>query len=344
MKALIKKSLDARDAALAEIAKPMPGAEEILIKVHAAGICGTDLKIYQAHYHKYKAPVVMGHELSGTVAQLGPGVDGFSLGAPVTARIQASSCGKCRACMTGRDNLCAEKTRIGFEHDGAFAEYIKVNKDQVFALPIGLDLTTAALTEPVAVIVHALRPVTIKPTDVVLVVGPGPIGLLAAIFAKAEGATVVVAGLSADRNRLMMAKTLGVDVVIVSDDERDPGRQRLMELTEGEGADVVLECSGSGPGVDQGLTLCRSAGQFVQIGTRSTPVTVDFMKIAYKEIRVTGTIDHLPMDWKEAIRFTAKYASEMACLVTVYSMEAWQDAFREAEAGQVAKVVLRLGN
>ena len=345
MKALVKRSLAAGDAALETWRIPEPGPGEVLIKVHAAGICGTDLKVYRAHYHKYQPPLVMGHELCGTVAKRGPGTDGLGLGAPVTARIQVTSCGQCRACLTGRDNLCAAKTRIGFEYDGAFAEYIKVRREQVYLLPPDLDLTAAVLTEAAAVIIHGLRPVNIKPTDVALVVGPGPIGLLAAIFVKAAGATVAVAGTVRDRARLSLAEELGADLIMLADDEADQGLQKLLAMTKGEGPDIVLECSGTTAGVNQCLNLCRAAGQFAQIGTRSEPVNVDFMKIAYKELTVTGTIDHVPIDWEDAIQFLRQHQARFSPLLqSVYPIERWREAFRAAEEGQVGKVILSFYN
>ncbi|MBP2637191.1 MAG: sorbitol dehydrogenase (L-iditol 2-dehydrogenase) [Firmicutes bacterium] len=341
MKALVKNSLKAYDASLQNLDTPTPGPGEVVIKVHAAGICGTDTKIYQAHYHKYKTPVVMGHELSGTVVAVGCGVDDIKVGMPVAPRIQVTSCGRCRACITGRDNLCGEKTRIGFEYDGAFAEYIKVRKEQIHVLPADLDLTTASLTEAIAVIVHALRPASIKPSDVVLVVGPGPIGLLAAFFAKTQGATVAISGISQDHNRFILAKELGVDLILVADDEADAGMKELMAITNGEGPDVVLECSGTAAGVNAGLNLCRAAGRFVQIGTRSTPVNVDFMKIAYKEIVVTGTIDHVPVDWQDAIKFIRKYQDKLSPMIKdIYPIDSWKEAFQAAEGGQVGKVII----
>ncbi|SEN03395.1 L-iditol 2-dehydrogenase [Mesobacillus persicus] len=341
MKALLKQSLDAEDVTLQQIGKPEPGPNEVVVKVHFAGICGTDMKIYDGHYHAYKTPLVLGHEFSGQVVAIGADVEGLEIGTNVVARTIYSSCGKCESCMKGRENLCAEKTRIGFDHDGVFAEYVRVHKDQVHILPKEIDLISASLIEPFTVVVHALNPITIKPSDVVLVIGPGPIGLMSVLLAKAYGATVVVAGLIQDKQRQELALKLGADMVLFSDYENSDSA--LLNLTDGEGPHVVLECSGTSEGVNQGLKLCRRGGHYVQIGTRSTPINVDFMKIAYKEIIVTGGIGHTKIDWENAIRIVQEKKVDFSPLIqNFYKLEDWKEAFQAIQNKEQAKVLFKL--
>lgn len=341
VKALLKQSLDAEDVSLQQIGKPEPGPNEVVVKVHFAGICGTDMKIYDGHYHSYKTPLVLGHEFSGQVVAIGAGVEDLVIGTNVVARTIYSSCGKCESCIKGRESLCSEKTRIGFDHDGVFAEYVKVHKDQVHVLPKEIDLVSAALIEPFTVVVHALNPITIKPSDVVLVIGPGPIGLMSVLLTKAYGATVVVAGLIQDKKRLELAQKLGADMVLVSDQEIS--ESALLDLTDGEGPHIVLECSGTGEGVNQGLKLCRRAGQYVQIGTRSTPINVDFMKIAYKEIKVTGSIGHTKLDWQNSIRIVREKKVDFSPLIQdFYKLEDWKEAFQAILNKEQEKVLFKL--
>jgi L-iditol 2-dehydrogenase len=341
MKALIKLSYEPYDAELRQVADPVPGPGEVVIKIHAAGICGTDMKIYHGQYRPYMTPVVMGHELTGRIAAVGAGVDDLPVGAPVTSRTIFGQCGRCPMCLSGRENLCGEKTRIGFQHDGAFAQFIKVRRDQVHRLPEGADLTTAVVTEMFAVVFHALKPVTIKPSHTVLVVGPGPIGLAAAVLAKAEGATVAVSGLPADSARLAIATELGADITVTSGDDADSGRRELMSVTGGLGPDIVLECSGTGGGITSGLNICRSGGHFVQIGTQSAQVTVDFMRIAYKEIVVTGSIGHTRLDWDDVVKFTTRDKDRFRPLLRhIYRIDDWKEAFAAAEGKDAAKVVI----
>jgi L-iditol 2-dehydrogenase len=283
----------------------------------------------------------MGHELSGKVAAVGSGVENLSPGRPVTSRTIVTHCGRCPLCIKGRENLCRAKTRLGFDHDGAFAQFVKVRQDQVHVLPEGLEPSVAVISEVFAVIVHALQPVTIKPTDTVVIMGPGPIGLVATIIAKTQGAAVAVAGLPADAARLTLAKEVGADLTFFCSDEQDPGLGQLMEMTGGLGPNIVLECSGTAGGINQGLNLCRSGGRYVQIGTQSSQVTVDFMRIAYKEIKVTGTIGHTRLDWEQTVPFVARNQERIRPLLRNYfPLRDWKKAFSIAEGKEAAKVVL----
>ncbi len=343
VKALLKQSFDAEDVLLQELMQPEPGHDEVVIKVQYAGICGTDMKIYDGHYHSYKNPLVLGHEFSGQVVNLGLGVNDLAIGTNVVARTIFSSCGECELCIKGRENLCKEKTRIGFDHDGVFAEFVKVHKNQIHILPKEIDLATAALIEPFTVVVHAMNAVTIKPSDVVLIIGPGPIGLMAVLLCKAYGATVVVSGLEHDRKRLTLAKKLGADLVVVSDELDNGAGDSLLALADGQGPNIVIECTGTAGGVNQGLELCRRAGQYVQIGTRSTPVTIDFMKIAYKEIQVTGSIGHTKLDWENSLRIVKEGKVDFSLLIDeFYELEQWKDAFEAFKNKEQVKVLFKL--
>lgn len=341
VKALLKQSLEAEDVLVHEVLKPEPCPNEVIIKVHFAGICGTDMKIYDGDYPSYKQPLVLGHEFSGQVEAVGAGVEDLAIGTNVVARTIVSSCGKCELCIMGRESLCTWKKRIGFDHDGVFAEYVKVHKDQIHVLPKEIDLVSAALIEPFTVVVHALNPITIKPSDVVLVIGPGPIGLMAVLLCKAYGATVVVVGLEQDQKRLKLAQKMGADLVLVSD--LDNSDSKLLALTDGQGANIVLECSGTAGGVNQGLQLCRRGGQYVQIGTRSTPITVDFMKIAYKEIKVTGGIGHSKLDWENSIRILQSGKVDFSPLIQdFYNLDQWKEAFDAFKNKGQTKVLFKL--
>lgn len=340
MKALVKQSYKPYDAALQQLADPVPGAGEVVIKVHAAGICGTDMKIYHGQYTPYKTPIVMGHELTGRIAAVGKDVTHLALNTPVTSRTIVTQCGQCPHCVVGRENLCQAKTRLGFDHDGAFAQYVKVRQEQVHVLPDSLDVTVGVLTEVFCVMAHALRPVKIKPSHTVLIIGPGPVGLAASILAKSEGATVVVTGLADDVGRLALAQELGADCIEVGNAETGE-LKNLMQITRGLGPDIVLECSGTAGGINQGLQLCRSGGRFVQIGTRSSQVTIDFMKIAYKELEVSGSIGHTRLDWEDTIPLLTKHQERLWPLLKhIYPLDNWQEAFAAAEGKDAAKVVL----
>ncbi len=337
MKAIVKQSFAAYDMALQELDMPIPGDREVLVQVHAVGICGTDLKIYQGHYDAYTPPVVPGHEFSGTIVAVGPGVSGFEIGTRITAHAP-TTCGVCRSCIEGRENVCMHKTRTGFNDNGAFAQYVKVKTHQIHVLPEGMDLTQAALIEPLAVVVHALRHVQVKPSDTVLIIGPGSIGLLSLLLCKANGGTVVVSGLEKDHKRLLKAREMGADRIMHAEESGDEAD--LLARTAGEGADIVIECTGSPGGINQGLRLCRRGGRYVQVGTWHSEVAIDFMKIAYKEIEVSGSFSHTSSDWEESLRLLGQGKLDLSPLIAkTWSLEEWEKGFRALENGEELKVV-----
>lgn len=339
MKALFMESASAYDMTLRDTTIIEPGPEEVIIKVHTTGICGTDIKIYQGDYAKLHTPVILGHEFSGTIEAIGTEVKGLSLGENVTAS-PGSNCNKCHMCLEGKFNICENKKRIGFEVNGSFAEYVKVHHEQIHVLPKEIDLTEGALLEPISVVVHGLRNILIKPTDVVLIIGPGPIGLIALQLCKASGATVAISGLTRDVKKLTIARRLGADFTINAENGESEYDQ-LFDKTNGEGPNVVIECTGSANGVNKGLELCRPGGSYVQIGTYSHKVNIDFMQIAYKEINVTGSYSHTKLDWKNSIELLKSGVINVESLIQeVYPFVKWEQAFKEAEQGNKAKILL----
>lgn len=340
MKALYKRSTEKYDLELRRTKIPEPEKDEVIIDVKAVGICGTDLKMYQGMYFNHKTPIVLGHEFSGVISSIGDNVKGMSLGQKVTARPAVSFCGRCHRCIEGKPNLCKYKNRLGFEQNGAFAEYVKVKQDQVFILPNEVDLLSGSMVEPMAVVLHAIRDIKVKPSDVVHIIGPGSIGLLALLLNKANGAKVSISGLSNDREKLSLARNLGAD--LVTEDDTEDTYELLMDKTEGKGADVILECSGTEAGVDKGLELCKAGGQYVQIGTWSKPINIDFMKIAYKEIKVSGSYSHTTIDWLDSIKILQEKKIDITPLIQgVYSLNEWQRAFNKAENRGLAKIILK---
>lgn len=338
MKALVKLSHAPEDAELRQVEEPRAGEGEVVVKLHAAGVCGTDLKLYKGLYHSYKTPLILGHELCGTIAE--STVPELRPGMRVVSRTIVESCGKCRACLAGRESLCPAKKRIGFDVDGAFAEYIKLAAHQIHVLPDGVSLDLAVLTEPLTVVVHALKPISIHPSERVLIIGPGPIGLLALLICKANGAAVAVVGRRQDAKRLELARTMGADQTLFSEDERV--MEDIRAFSGGQGPDVVLECSGSAAGVTMGLRAVRPAGTYVQIGTSSREVTADFMQIAYKEIRVYGSIGHNRRDWDDSLRLLASGLLDLRpFLGNDYALEEWKAALDASLSGEVLKAVFK---
>ena len=223
--------------------KTVPGA--VKVKVRASGICGTDLKMYLDTYKDARGPVpyprLLGHEPSGTVVEVGSGVTRFKVGDHIFAEPSAG-CGKCGYCQIARFNHCENAYRGSGQSSASFAEYAVLVEDKVHHVPPGLDLETASLMEPLGVAMHAVAVSSLKAGDSALVIGPGPIGLMTALTARAAGAgPLLISGLDADTQRLALARELGFQRFNI-------GKQNLTEkavaATRGYGVDVVYDTAG----------------------------------------------------------------------------------------------------
>jgi L-iditol 2-dehydrogenase len=272
----------------------------------------------------------MGHEVCGVVSTLGGGVDAAWDGVRVVSETYYATCGRCALCRAGRPNLCVDRQSIGTHVDGAFAAQVIVPAHGLHPLPDGLGAVEGSLSEPLACVCQSLLdPPVISAGDRVLVVGPGAIGLLAAQVARAGGGEVTLQGAPADHARLGLAGVLG-----------------FATLVAGEAAagawDVVVECSGSGPGIAQALAGARRGGRIVQIGLRGAEVTVDWDLICFHELTVTSGFASTPASWRRAMALLESRAVQLGPLVsTVLPLARWREAFDDSRAGRAVKAVLQ---
>jgi len=329
MRGLAKLAPGPGHVELAERPDPEAGPGQVVIAVAGAGICGTDLHIASDEY-KSVPPVTMGHEVCGHVVALGPGVDPAWEGARVVVETYFSTCGTCPHCRDGRRNLCLERRSIGSGVDGGFAPRLLLRVENLHRVPEGLSDHAATLAEPLACVCHCLlEPPAVAPGDRVLVVGPGAIGHLAAQVARAGGGEVTVLGTERDLARLDLAARLGFRTAVV------PG------TPPEEGYDVVVECSGSEPGIAGALRAVRRGGRLVQIGLRGAEVAVPWDLICFSEITVTGGNASTPRSWRDALRLMAGGALELEPLVTeLVPLGEWERAFEASRAGTGVKFVL----
>ena len=339
MKALVKYALGSDKVALRDVREPEAEPGWVKIQVKAAGICGTDLHVMEDRYD-IQPPVILGHEFSGVVAEVGEGVSTCKVGDRVTSIPYVSSCGRCPQCRSGAWNLCPERKALGSKADGAFAPYVAVPESSLRLLPEGVDFYQGSLMEPLACCVHGMLEATdVTAGDVVVVMGPGPIGILSAMLARASGALVVLCGASGDGKRLRLAKDLGIEVVLNVD--RDNVVDRVKDLTGGLGADVVVECSGAGRAADLGLGLARLRGSYTQIGLFGQPIELDFERIAYRELRVRGSFSSQRSSWDMAAKLLERKAIDLAPVITdAFPLEEWRSAFDVARARKGLKVLL----
>jgi L-iditol 2-dehydrogenase len=343
MAALLKRAHGPGNVELGRAPIPEAGPDQALIRVHACGICGSDLKI-EADEHPYVPPVVMGHEFAGEIAEVGRDVDGWAVGDRVVAEQHTHACGRCRQCLTGNAFACASKRAPGYMIDGGFAEFITMPAWLLHRIPDSLSYVEAALSEPAAVAAHGVLDRTgIEPEDVVLVLGCGPIGLLAAKMAQAAGASrVLITGIDRDEEvRLPRARELGIDHAL--NVMQTDLATLVSDLTGGEGADVVIELSGAPPAIAQAFQLARRLGRVGIIGQPpSDEVSIPYRDALFRALTVSFSYSSRYTSWERVLSLFERGALEPAKFIThVLPLGEWQRGFALARSGRAIKVVLR---
>lgn len=327
----------ARTFAVEERQTAPPGPGEVRIAVAYTGICGTDLHIYHGDMDaRVGTPAVIGHEMSGRVTEVGAGVPGWSVGRPVTV-MPTRSCGRCAACDRGHANVCHAMDFLGIDSPGAMQSHWTVPAELVFPLPDDLPLDQAALVEPVAVAVHDVRRSQAGPGDHVVVVGGGPIGVLIAAVAQRRGARVVL--VEPDPFRRAVADRIGVEVL---DPAGGDAVAMVNERTDGAGADIAFEVSGSAAGVATAVDALTTRGRLVMVAIHPQPREVDLHRFFWRELELFGARLYQRDDMAEAIRLLACGAIPARRLISrVEPFEAVQTAFAALEqGGGVMKVLL----
>ena len=341
MRAVVKYARGDGFVELREVEDPPPGPDQVKVEVRAAGLCGSDLHIYHDTIkYQIRTPVVMGHEFSGVVVAKGECVgDDIAVGDRVTGEPSIYICGTCDYCLSGHYNLCADRKVMGYWHDGSFAPYC--NATFIHKLPDAVSFEAGALTELLACCVHSvIEQSSVTAGDLVAVIGPGPVGLFSALVAMAGGATVLMCGTSRDVERLRLAEELGVAHTV--DVEAVDPVTRARDLTGGYGADVVVECAGAARAVDLALEMVRKRGSVCQMGLPGHPLEIDFEKVAYKELQVSGGIGQRRTAWKRALRFMAGGQIDVERLVSHHlPLEEWQAGFEMMERQEGLKILLR---
>jgi len=282
-----------REIKFGEVPEPYPKDGQVLIRVHWASICGTDLHIYLGEFKpRVTYPRVLGHEFSGIVESIGKDVSHLKKGTKVVVD-PVIWCNQCPACLNGHHNACHFLKLIGVDVDGAFSEYVVADSDKVFKVPEGISLRDAALTELYSLGVHATRKAMIEPGDKVVILGAGRLGLSVLEVIKQTAASWVC---SVDilENRLEIAKRLGADVVINSREEDPVGK--ILSITGGLGVDRVIETVGTavevgnrGMPVEQAVRMTRHGGRIVVMGMGSQSTPVFWKEFVQKEIQLVGS-------------------------------------------------------
>jgi len=284
--AVLNKPLDIE---VKKVPVPVPKENEALVKVRCIGICGSDV-----HYYEHgrigrfvvEAPLILGHELAGEVVEVGAKVKNVAVGDRVAVE-PGVTCGTCAYCKSGRYNLCPDVVFLATPPvDGAWAEYVTIRSDFLFKLPDGMSFEQGALLEPLSVGIHAMKRGGVTPADRVLVTGLGPIGLLAAQAARLFGVTEIY-GTDVVPFRRELALDMGVTAAI--DPSRENVAERLLELTGGEGVDVIIETSGNARAIRDAVHTVKRGGRIVQVGlSAEDEVPIDMNRVADFELNVYG--------------------------------------------------------
>ena len=309
MKALLLKEYLKLE--LADLPQPQPGPHEVLVRVAACGICGSDVHGYDGTSGRRIPPIVMGHEAAGLIAATGSDVTRFKTGDRVTFDSNVV-CGRCRNCLAGRRHLCAHTQGVGVNRAGAFAEYIAIPERILYRLPDAMSFPEAAMLEAVSVALHGVHVSGAMKGQTALVVGAGMIGLLTMQAARAAGcARVMIADI--DETRLNLARTLGADEVL-----RCSGAEltkEVLRLTDGIGVDVVLEAVGRNETIAASIDCVRKGGTVTLIGNITPEVTLPLQKVVSRQIRLQGSAASSG-EYPEAIDLVASGKIQVKPMIT----------------------------
>ena len=343
MKAVIKATAEAGSVEIKDVEKPEPSPGEVLIKMKAAGLCNSDVSIL---YNKYKGrspvpiPLIMGHEGAGEIAGLGEGATGYDIGDRVAFEA-ISGCDSCTECKTGHKNLCTHWSHIGITRSGVFAQYIAVPHTQVHKIPDNVSFTEAALLEPLGLVVRSLEQSRPMIGETVAILGPGSLGILHALAYRAAGAgKVIMIGTGKDKKRFEKALELGVDHIIDIDDT--DYLQEIQNITNGSGADIVVETANSPKATEMAFNIAASRGRVVLFGLYPK---ADFnqVKLLRKRLTVYGDVGQVSSQFMQAIRWLDTGRVKAGSIITkTFSLDEAKEAFEASRECGLIKIVFKI--
>jgi len=320
-----------------EFARPEPGPDDVILAVEAVGVCGSDLHQWTAsHSWKVNYPVVLGHEFGGRIAALGTGVKTWSEGDLVVSETAAVIDVNNPLSRAGLYNLDPTRKGFGYGVDGAMTRFVRVPARCLHRVPAGLAIEHAALTEPCCVAYNAvINNAKIRPGDRVIVLGPGPIGILCAAMARLAGAEVALVGLERDKARLDVAKVYGCQTII--------GDATAWALArDGLGVDGVIDAAGSSAALKIALELVRPAGWVSKVGWGPQPLNFSLDPLVQKNITLQGSFSHNWPIWERVLALLVSGQLDVRpVLGGVWALENWHEAFEKMHSGEIVKAVLK---
>jgi alcohol dehydrogenase/L-iditol 2-dehydrogenase len=324
---------------LREVPVPEIGEGDVLLRVGAVSVCGSDLHQWRgSHGWHVNYPCILGHEFSGTIIKAGARVSHFKEGDRVVSETAAVIDEASPLSRTGLYNLDPTRRGFGYGVDGAMTQFVKVPERCLHHIPDSLPFQKAALTEPCCVAYNAVCVNgRIRPGDSVLVIGPGPIGLLCAVMAKLSGAgQLIVAGLPSDRHRLAVAMQLGATATL------EGGVQDyIAKLGDGLGVDVAIDASGSSVTLQMALAAVRPAGQIIKVGWGPQPIQFSLDPLVQKNVTLSGSFSHNWPIWERVISMIVSGQINLDLVIShVAGLLDWHECFEKMEAGEYVKAVL----
>jgi L-iditol 2-dehydrogenase len=327
---------------LDEVDVPHPQMGEVLVKIGAALTCGTDFKTFKRGHPRLikEIPGPLGHEMAGTVAELGEGVQGFRVGDRVVVG-NSAPCGKCFFCERGSYSLCEDLLFL----NGAYADYIlvpvRIAKINLHKIPDLLPFTTAALSEPLACVLHAFEKVSPQKGECMALLGAGPMGVLFVQLAKLYGIKLVA--IARDPEKLKNLKNLGADEVISLTHDQDPLPKAMASLNQGRGADLVMEAVGLPEMWEVAASLARSGGRVCFYGgwAGGTKVSLDTYRVHYEELQLFGVFHHTPEYFKKAVKFLSEgKITPHGLIVGEFPLSEIHQVFRKGEKSNPLKLAI----
>lgn len=303
MKAGVKTAEGPGNFEIREMDQPRPGDNDVLVEIKASGVCGADVMLYDWTYRgrfPVVPPIVLGHEGAGIIVEKGKNVTGLEIGDRVTNE-SIIGCGSCWYCREEMPNMCPQWAHLGITFDGTFCKYARIPAQAIHRLPDNVSFEAGALIEPLSIATHTMDRIKFYLGETVAIIGPGVIGLLLTMAFKSYGASkIIVLGLERDKLRLEKAKELGADVTIVSD-SGDPVEE-VKALTEGRGADVVIEAGGTPESFNLAYRMVRGGGQIAALGY-SSHGELEPIILARQEITVYGLVAFTSKHFSKAINW-----------------------------------------
>ncbi|MFC1533433.1 zinc-binding dehydrogenase [Thermodesulfobacteriota bacterium] len=324
---------------LTNVPVPQAGPNDIILRIGAAAICGSDLHVYNwdetGKAMVKTMPVILGHEFMGEIVEVGDNVNGFNIGERVAVD-PGITCGTCMGCRTGQFNLCEHRETIGADRDGGFAQYTLVNPNLLYKISDEVTDEMGAFLEIFALAVHAVEKANIKPGDTALIIGAGPIGLSTLLCARAAGAKEIYITEKHSPIRLKVAEELGPDGVI-DVDEVDPVKT-FLDMKKGQKADVVFEVSGDPTVIHQAAALTRKGGEIILIGVPPTNnVEIPLRTLVDNEISMIGIRGRNHISWTRAINLIKKVNVGPIIGEAIFSLDDIDDAFKKVKNREVIK-------